>query len=284
MPDPIEAPEQDYAEQDIADEQQPQLGQQPVVQPEIIPPAALPQTVSPSVATPGRAPIAAPANLPAAIPDYRYRQLLQQVSDLPTQQAEAAVAAALRFQGMRGYNNDLAQGKSTREALERWAPLMFGYQRGSTLSGASQFLRATAPPRPTYRDVSGVLMKVDPVSGQVTQLTRNKIVPPKFNPFDLQEHQSLLKQISELQGKIDEDPYGPNADDLRGKLMYLRSKVQDIRARQPTTAQTPLNPPVSAPPVAPPVVARQKTVIRRTKSGRRAVFDEQTHRFLRYAD
>ena len=61
----------------------------------------------------------------------------------PIQQSEQAVAAAMQFQGTRGYQQDVANGVPAPDALVKWAPLMF-YADPSGMSAA--LAMATAPP------------------------------------------------------------------------------------------------------------------------------------------
>jgi len=52
----------------------------------------------------------------------------------PTAQTEAAVAAALRFQAQRQYQQDLAAGTAPAEALAKVAPLLFGGPKQGNLA------------------------------------------------------------------------------------------------------------------------------------------------------
>lgn len=59
--------------------------------------------------------------------------------------AERAVAAAIQFQGMRGYQQALKAGEPAEKALTRYGPMMF-YQRPAAFGPA---VRAVTPPRMT---------------------------------------------------------------------------------------------------------------------------------------
>jgi len=75
--------------------------------------------------------------------------------NLPIAQAQTAINAAMQYQAMRGYQNDLDSGKPANVALARWAPMMFG-KLGTTagISGAASMIRATAP-KPQFSFVPG---------------------------------------------------------------------------------------------------------------------------------
>lgn len=81
--------------------------------------------------------------------DWQMRQLQQQIQGLPIDQAQRATVAALKFQGQRGYQNDLAAGKPAHEALAKWAPMMF-YDRPQIFSGAVRQSFTTPKPSPRW--------------------------------------------------------------------------------------------------------------------------------------
>lgn len=65
--------------------------------------------------------------------------------NLSIEQQQKAVEAVMKFEGMRGYQKDLADGKSPADALAKWGPLMF-YNDPSGMSAAAALAMETAPP------------------------------------------------------------------------------------------------------------------------------------------
>ena len=71
------------------------------------------------------------------------RMQVKDVPLYPIEKAQQAVQAAMKFQGNRGYQKDLADGKSPADALVKWGPLMF-YNDPSGMSAAAALARASA--------------------------------------------------------------------------------------------------------------------------------------------
>lgn len=215
--------------------------------------------------------------------DAFWNRLRQRTANLPLAQTEAAVSAALRFQGMRQYQRDLDKGVSATEAFARAAPLIFSAPKQSSLGQAANFVRATTPKvaAPRVRDVGGVLYG-ESRDGSWTPLTQPKAVAPKVSPFDNEEYRSVLQEIRNVNQQIDNlgpgVQSGPDADALRDKLQFLQNSLRQIRQR---AAQGGPAAAMSTRGAAPP---RPSEVVRYTKEGRRAVFDSNSRQFIRYAE
>lgn len=244
MPDPTDTEEQDTEEQD--QEAMPVQGPSVVTPPVMAPQGAAPVPVMPPTGPRVRAP-----NGPTEL-DYALEMARQKTVGMPTEQANQAVAAALKFQGMRGYQNDLQAGKSPSEALAKWAPIILSGPKESTMSGYASMIKATSQ-EPTLRNASGVLYRIGP-DGKAIAITPPRPVPTSVNRFDLQTHANLLKQIEELQKDLDAEPQGPEADAKRDKLGYLRTEADSLRNRGATPVTAPG---VPAPAAAPPRVTTQ---------------------------
>lgn len=207
-------------------------------------------------------------------------------ANMPIAQAEESVAAALRFQAVRQYQQDIAAGKSPAEALARSAPLMF-YGPKNTLGTAAAFMRASGNQRPI--DIGGVGYKQGP-DGSLIPVT-----PPKADAYDVAEYRSVLGQIAATQKELDDLPIGDAAaGEKRAKLQFLREQLKAIRKRSTPPQPLPVAPRPPAPTVpgtrtTPPIVAAAapadsvNEVKRHTKDGRVAIFDANTRKFLRYA-
>lgn len=105
---------------------------------------------------PRPAPTGAPMTVPpAGVPGVRppipggqvdFSGIAARVRDLPLDQAQQAVTASIKFQGSRGYQNDLQAGMNPAQALAKWAPMLF-YDRPQSMSGAVR--QAINPMAPT---------------------------------------------------------------------------------------------------------------------------------------
>lgn len=90
---------------------------------------------------------------------------------LPMGQAERAIAGAMHYQAMRGYQRDLADGKPAQESLVRWAPLMFSSQPAAIAA----INRYSAQPTMTERTFGGQPFVVTQQPGQATRLTQVRV-------------------------------------------------------------------------------------------------------------
>ena len=72
------------------------------------------------------------------IRQYRSRVFNQ----LPIDEAEQAVHAAMRFQGTRGYQRDLQNGVAPADAMAKWAPMLFPEPKQATMAGGAAIARA----------------------------------------------------------------------------------------------------------------------------------------------
>lgn len=199
-----------------------------------------------------------------------WNRLRQRTANLPLAQTEAAVSAAMRFQGIRQYQRDLQSGMAQNEALARAAPLIFNAPRQSSLGQAAQFMRASRAPAARVRDVGGVLYRENPQGGW-EPITQAKPATPKVNPFDNEEYRSILTEMRQINKDLgDEQPTSKRAQDLVARKRMLAGSLQEIRRRgqSPTTTTG---------------TSGRNEVIRYTRNGRKAVFDAQTRKFLRYA-
>lgn len=191
---------------------------------------------------PTPAPTGPPVNLltpEQAANNFMWRRLAQQTQDLPLAQTEQAVSAALRYQGQRQYQQDLASGMSPGEALARSAPMIFGGPKQGSLGQAASMVRATAKPQPKFTDVGGVLYRHN-LDGTVTAVTGPKApTPPRANQFDLAEHNSILTQIREVQKEAANDEIGsPEQQQHASQLRVLQGQLDAIRRRAGQGAPT----------------------------------------------
>lgn len=76
----------------------------------------------------------------AALPEINWAALQNARAD----QAAKAIAIAMQYQGMRGYQKDLANGTPAAQALSKWAPAMF-YGQGSGSGMARAVIPQAAP-------------------------------------------------------------------------------------------------------------------------------------------
>jgi len=192
---------------------------------------------------------------------------------VPIEQATAAVESAIRFQAQRGYQNDIQIGMAPAEAMAKWVPTLFFGAKNANLGQAASFIRATRPAVPRPMNVGGSLFTPQPGGSVIpTPGFTPKPQAAKVSTLDAQTHASILKEIQGIEKDLDAEPGGKDADENRSKLQYKRGQLQEIERRY-------------SPAVPPPVRSTNgATVTRKTKDGRRAVFDASTRQFIRYAD
>jgi len=157
--------------------------------------------------------------------------LRQQVSNLPIDQAADAVAQAMKFQAIRGYQKDLEAGKPASESLAKWAPMMFSTPKSATMSGAASLIRAS---QPRVMNAGSVLYRV-PQTGNAVPLTPAPTKVPAPNRFDLQEHSSYLTQARQIEGELAKDPTGPDAEAQRKEIQRLQGEAAKVRQRNTPT-------------------------------------------------
>ncbi len=190
-----------------------------------------------------------------------WNRLRERTANLPLAQTEAAVSAAIRFQGQRQYQQDLASGMDPAKALARSAPLMFSTPRPSgSLGQAAQLIRATSSPARRFHDVGGVLYREN-ADGTVTRVTGpaapryhtaggvlyretptglQAMTAPttKTDPYEMAEYRNVLSEISAAQKALDKMAVDdPEAQPLRDRIRFLTAEKQ--RLRRPTPTRTP---------------------------------------------
>ncbi len=237
-------------------------------QPDVVAPSV--QAAAPvAVAAPGAAPIVPPRFQPApgydpqaTAMDDRYRAMVN--NGTPIAEAEQAVATAMKYQAIRGYQRDLANGVSASDALAKWAPTMFAGPKQSTLGQAASLVRATRPNPEKYMDVGGVAYQLQ--GGKATALTPPKAIKPKTIPLvlptdpdnpmgghvtiPLEENDPLVKSTLERarRGPTPEPPTPSGWQQVKNFFSGGGSSpAVPTPAPTPTSAQTPVTAPVTAP-------------------------------------
>lgn len=237
---------------------------------------AVPQVqAAPSVpvAPPPSSPIVPPRFMqydPQVAEDDRFRFMINR--GLPIEQAEQAVAAAMKYQAIRGYRRDLDNGVPAATAMARWAPAMFSGPKEANLGQAASLVRATAPQQPKFMDVGGVGYQFE--SGKATPLTPPKAVKPKTIPLvlpadpenpmagghvtiQLPEDDPLVRKALERarQGPVPPTPEPP------GVLSKIGDRVKNFfgggaapNVAPPQSANTPVSAPAAT--IAQPIPAR----------------------------
>lgn len=120
----------------------------------------------------------------------RQRELMAQSAGV--EEASKAAAAAMQFQGMRGYQEALKSGMPAEQALGKWAPMLFANK--STAMAA-----AIKAAQPKIMNVGGVGYRVDPSTGSATAITPPPVIKP---PRDLEES-SFRSRLSSAQAALD---------------------------------------------------------------------------------
>lgn len=230
--------------------------------------------------------------------------------------ATKAIQAAMQFQGMRGYQNDIASGMAPAEALARNAWSMFGARGGNGLSGIGALARAVTPQSPRMQNIHGVGYTFNNESGKWEPQTPN---PPVKVPPPTKEEQTYLENITKAQDAdrkaeiefrstpTDDPLWQEKRNGLNATARVLknaRDAYQAFLAKKglpavsvPTPAELISRPTYYAGPKL--SFAEEDAMIKanreakaaeaaneviRIANGRRAVFDANTKKFIRWAD
>lgn len=263
---PINGNDLDEEDQIQDEDLQPAPAQQ-VYLPPTPPPVTPPQLIPP--VSPGDLPRSMRPPVQQAPGGFNLELWREQNAQMPIAQAEQAVASAMRFQGIRQYQQDLASGMTAAEALAKSAPLLFGGPKQGNLGQAAAFIKATRPPSVQYRDIGGVLYKIPP-GGEPQAITQ------KPRRLDAIEQGFLKADLAKLKEVEDNPAFSmPNAmgEDLRRQAHDIRNKIT-IRYRertapvaQPGNIPTPLvstaapqivRPPAAIAPSTPPTITSRE--------------------------
>ena len=214
-------------------------------------------------------PLVFPPPNPAQLAPVQWTKAAQPVPEPPNlEQASAAVAAAIKAQALRGYQQDLQSGKSPAEALAKWAPSLYGSLPNTTAGQAASLIQATKQTPPRYMTSGNRIYQVGP-QGAVP-LTPAPVKAPvvKNNQFDLNEQKSLLAGIRKTENEMADLPFGEDLDNKREHLAYLRQKEQEVRNRSGGSAAS----------VTPPIrtnTGSMKRVWVKSKDGRTGTIPEE---------
>lgn len=185
-------------------------------------------------------------------------------------EAEQTINAAIKFQAMRGYQQDLQSGKSSAEALAKWAPMLFANPKQSNMGGAAALIKATRPPAPMIKTANNQLFQIGPNGAM--PLTPAPQRQGRADPFALEEYRQKIREIKTMSETLPDLPAGKDRDALAARIATAQKEAAGIRASASAGGGQ-----------VPGGEAPGGEVIRMTKSGRRAVFDSASKRFLRYA-
>lgn len=140
-------------------------------------------------------------------------------SKLPVDEAVKAVEAAVRYQGLRGYQRDLASGANAAQAFAKWGPMLF---RQAT--GIPEALDITKPVAPQLRVAGGGLYRV-PEKGPAETLVAPTPKPPVRPPASVElvdEIQKANQAIRDAESKGDKE----GADKARERSELLQSQAK----------------------------------------------------------
>jgi hypothetical protein len=210
---------------------------------------------------PGAPTWAQPKPAPQATDQLDPRMMQEAYSKLPIAQAEKAVAAAIRFQGMRGYQEDLRNGVAADQALARHAPMMFWQSPGSTMTS---MMKAMTPPRMTpYQqgalDLARQRLQAQQQKPAMTPYQQEQInlrkqalagAIPRLTPGDTVRLGQIKADMGILEKQIENAPRGSKEQEglqtERDRLQqyYLTTADALSRPRAIPTAAAPSLPPI----------------------------------------
>lgn len=168
--------------------------------------------------------------------------------------AEKAVAAAVQFQGLRGYQQALEKGEPAEKALARYGPMMF-YSKPQSFAPS---VRALTPPqinpnqeaalnfrremadRPKPMNISGAAVEYDPVKRTYTEKIPAKRTDPAESfqrRLDQDEYRSWFEQANGAKQQLSNPNVSPEAKArMESVLKRSESEMSKIRSKwQPST-------------------------------------------------
>jgi len=232
----------------------------------------------------------------------------QQRQPDPIAQAKAATAAAYKFIAFRGYQQDLKEGKSAADAFAKWGPMLvqdtsFGpAMKALTPAPQPAWIpanaatgqpgaftgRVTVPPRTpeTPRFIQANPLTGEPAhyegGGRIQQLRPESA--PKLNPID----QAALQEAARAEGEgIRNLKKATTPEDQQaalGMVNWARNQRNTIAKRNGLPQITAPKPPIQPLGEAASPLPSANEIVRLTKDGKRAIFDADTKKFIRYAD
>lgn len=222
--------------------------------------------------------------------------------NLPVDQAAKAVEAAMRYQAQRGYQQDLAAGKNAAEAFAKWGPMLF-----HQATGIPEAINRSVPPPITPQqmiqnrlaqakfDAAQAAAKAKAEQGAIRSAggglyrisssgPAEELVPPKASTSKDPALGDAYKQLDEARkdmAKLVANPPPKSKAKEHQKAMddaTMRMRDARITISKLTTPQTPAQEPPN-----PAQTKKANEVIRMTGDGKKAVFDADTKKFIRYA-
>lgn len=191
-----------------------------------------PAVTGPAVARPAGA---YPQPDPSTLAPYTLRNQFPQPSpntmpgnpfgNIPIAQAEKAVQSAMKFQGMRTYQQALQAGKPAAEAMMIAGPMLFGGRIPTSV------MRATQPPKPDIRHIGQRAYRVNP-DGSLTPLTPEPAVKPPVvrpDPFDSIEFKSIQDSMRSIEHAVAKGDM--SMEEGRKAIARHQAEAEDIRRR-----------------------------------------------------
>lgn len=208
-------------------------------------------------------------------------------SKLPVDEAVKAVDAATRYIGQRGYQRDLASGMNAAQAFAKWGPTLFKQATGIPES----IERSVAPPISPQQMIQNRMaqQRIDMAAAAAkaraeaaTRMTpyQQAELELRRRAADLAEKKASTEKPEETVTEETKIPAveGKEAEPASSGFLGIGAHpATEAVPAQPartirTTRKVDSNP------------AKTDEVVRVTKDGRKAVFDANTKKFIRYAE
>lgn len=211
--------------------------------------------------------------------------VMQMFQEQQIEDAQKVLAAAIQFQGQRGYQQALKSGEPAEKAMAKYGPMIF-YKTPQAFGPAQRALRPP-PVKPNYEWVPGTNGAPDAFRAAGQRPVFPPAPPKVSSPFP--ELNFKAKQLDAEERSIMRKYPGPLAITMSPED---RAAIGEIQTRRKQLQPTPSNATNNAAPATDlskqaaqfKTPSRVNEVIRRTKDGKRAIFNADTKDFLRYAD
>ena len=162
--------------------------------------------------------------------------------NLPIEQQSEAVAAATKFQGQRGYQQDLASGMPASQAMAKWGPMLFA-------PGSPGAMQSARMQQPQIRNIGGKLVRIMPDGTAKPINVPGQVSPPqKWEPQDTIDYKAASERYNKKADMLVKPGLTTDTTELRRQMNLDRWEMQRISGKYGQgAAPGAVQPPAGAP-------------------------------------
>jgi len=146
----------------------------------------------------------------------------------PAEQQEAAIQAAVKFQGQSGYNRDISGGMPASEAMAKWGPMLFA-------PGSPGAMSAMKMQQPQIRNIGGKLVRIMSNGTAKPINVPGQVSPPqKWEPQDTIDYKAATERYNknaEALSKLRDSTSLESGTESRRQMIADRREMQRISGK-----------------------------------------------------